>query len=311
MGKVREALEDLYRAGMRAAFLCTKDGFVIDSVTSPNERIDLDYVVAGVTGALQSTRFAADQLMRTVRSFVVELEDGTALLVRPAGDDVVGGLLATNAAALNTIRTAMHDRMPVDSMNVPSGEPVELLAFINYALEAGSRMTHAIYPASVRGVEGLPAAQDGAPDAASKAGAIGTAISPISRARRETGGRLALVGLDLSVSGLVATATVHLAYGSQKRSGKVVAVYEEEQRRALVAKAAALAVTGFLPAGYAINVKSIKPTSPEAEGLLATVLFLSPGGEELLLGVATIDDDLRAAAKAVLSAVNRRVGLLV
>lgn len=308
MGHIREALEDLYRVGMRAAFLCTKDGFVIDGVTSPSERIDLDYVVAGVTSALQSTRFATDQLLRTVRSLVVELEDGTALLVRPAGDDVIGGVLARNAPALDAIRLTLHDRTPVDSMNAQSGEPVELLAFINYALEAGSRMAHAIFPAPDRG---RPAGKDGATEAASRSDRVPAAVPLVPGAHSETGGRLVLEGLDLNVSGLVATASVHLAYGLHKRSGKVVAVHEEEQRRALVAKATALAVTGFLPAGYAINVKSIKPTSPEAEGLLATVLFLSPGGEELLLGVATIDDDLRAAAKAVLSAVNRRVGLLV
>jgi hypothetical protein len=42
------------------------------------------------------------------------------------------------------------------------------------------------------------------------------------------------------------------------------------------------------------------------------VLFLTPTAEESLLGIAPIDDMVfEAAGKAVLNAVNRRVGLLL
>jgi len=126
-------------------------------------------------------------------------------------------------------------------------------------------------------------------------------------------GRIRFKGASLDVSGLVATATVKLVHGDREVIGRAVGRNAQERRLFLAAEAAARAVTEFLPQGYGIVVHDIQPAPPEVgKALWAVVLFLTPTGEESLLGIAPIDDmAFEAASKAVLNAVNRRVGLLL
>ena len=126
-------------------------------------------------------------------------------------------------------------------------------------------------------------------------------------------GRIRFKGASLDVSGLVATATVKLVHGDREVVGRAVGRNAQERRLFLAAEAAARAVTEFLPQGYGIVVHDIQPAPPEVgKALWAVVLFLTPTGEESLLGIAPIDDmAFEAASKAVLNAVNRRVGLLL
>ncbi len=126
-------------------------------------------------------------------------------------------------------------------------------------------------------------------------------------------GRIRFKGASLDVSGMVATATVKLVHGEREVTGRAVGRNAQERRLFLAAEAAARAVTEFLPQGYGVVVHDIQPAPAEVgKALWAVVLFLTPNGEESLLGIAPIDDMVfEAAGKAVLNAVNRRVGLLL
>ena len=126
-------------------------------------------------------------------------------------------------------------------------------------------------------------------------------------------GRIRFKGASLDVSGQVATATVKLILGDREVVGRAVGRNAQERRLFLAAEAAARAVTEFLPPGYGVVVHDIQPAPPDVgKALWAAVLFLTPTAEESLLGIAPIDDMVfEAAGKAVLNAVNRRVGLLL
>lgn len=128
--------------------------------------------------------------------------------------------------------------------------------------------------------------------------------------------RLALKGLRLDLSGLVATAVVELAYGDRHAAARSVGRNVEERRLYLLGEAAARAVTDFLPPGHGAVIHDVALVQPGAaelgRGVLAIVLFLEPEKEQFLFGVASADGDARlAAARAVLDAVNRRVALLL
>ncbi len=126
-------------------------------------------------------------------------------------------------------------------------------------------------------------------------------------------GRIRFKGASLDVSGQVATATVKLMLGDREVVGRAVGRNAQERRLFLAAEAAARAVTELLPPGYGVVVHDIQPAPPDVgKALWAAVLFLTPTAEESLLGIAPIDDMVfEAAGKAVLNAVNRRVGLLL
>jgi outer membrane biosynthesis protein TonB len=126
-------------------------------------------------------------------------------------------------------------------------------------------------------------------------------------------GRIRFKGASLDVSGQVATATVKLMLGDREVIGRAVGRNAQERRLFLAAEAAARAVTEFLPPGYGVVVHDIQPAPPDVgKALWAAVLFLTPTAEESLLGIAPIEDMVfEAAGKAVLNAVNRRVGLLL
>ncbi len=126
-------------------------------------------------------------------------------------------------------------------------------------------------------------------------------------------GRIRLKGASLDVSGLVATATVKMALGDREVVGRAVGRNAQERRLFLAAEAAARAITEFLPPGYGVVVHDIQQAPPEVgKALWAVVLFLTPAGEESLLGIAPIDDMVfEAAGKAVLNAVNRRIAPLL
>jgi GGDEF domain-containing protein len=126
-------------------------------------------------------------------------------------------------------------------------------------------------------------------------------------------GRIRLKGASLDVSGMVATATVKLALGEREVVGRAVGRNAQERRLFLAAEAAARAITEFLPPGYGVVIHDIQQAPPEVgKALWAVVLFLTPSGEESLLGIAPIDDMVfEAAGKAVLNAVNRRIAPLL
>lgn len=130
------------------------------------------------------------------------------------------------------------------------------------------------------------------------------------------GERLTLKGLRLDLSGLVATAVVELTYRDRHADARSVGRNVEERRLFLIGEATARAATDFLPPGHGAVIHDVTLVQPGAaelgHGVLATVLFLEPDKEQFLFGVAPADGDVRlAAARAVLAAVNRRIGPLL
>ena len=125
--------------------------------------------------------------------------------------------------------------------------------------------------------------------------------------------RILLKAVSLDISGLVATTSVRLVHGERQVTGKAVGRSAQERQLFLVAEATARGVTEFLPIGYGVVVHDIRPAPPEVgKALWAVILFLTPTGELSLLGIASSDGTpSEAAAKAVLSAVNRRIGAVM
>lgn len=121
--------------------------------------------------------------------------------------------------------------------------------------------------------------------------------------------RIMLNGARLDLSGVVATATVELAYGKCHVTQKAVGRNAPERHRFLAAEATARAVTFLFPPGFGVVLHTISPGLPEpGEALWTLVHFLTPTREESLLGIAAVENDVSvAAAKSVLNAVNRRV----
>jgi GGDEF domain-containing protein len=142
-------------------------------------------------------------------------------------------------------------------------------------------------------------------------GAVGGPTGTVSLAGpREK--RAVLTSLRLDLSGLVATAIVELTFGRRHAVARSVGRNAEERRLFLIGEATARAVTDLLPAGYGAvihDVQLLQPGVPEqGRGILSSVLFLSPDSEQFLFGVAPAGNDPRlAAARASLSAVNRRI----
>jgi hypothetical protein len=126
------------------------------------------------------------------------------------------------------------------------------------------------------------------------------------------GRRAVLAGLRLDLSGLVATAVVELTFGRRRTTARSVGRNAEGRRLFLIGEATTRAVTELLPSGYGAVIHEVNLLQPgtleEGRGVLSTVLFLSPEREQFLFGVAPAGDDPRmAAARAALSALNRKI----
>lgn len=126
------------------------------------------------------------------------------------------------------------------------------------------------------------------------------------------GRRAVLAGLRLDLSGLVATAVVELTFGLRRTTARSVGRNAEGRRLFLIGEATTRAVTELLPSGYGAVIHEVNLLQPgtveEGRGVLSTVLFLSPEREQFLFGVAPAGDDPRmAAARAALSALNRKI----
>lgn len=121
--------------------------------------------------------------------------------------------------------------------------------------------------------------------------------------------RIILSGARLELAGVVATATVELAYGKCHVTQRAVGRNVPERHRFLAAEATARAVTVLFPPGFGVVLHTISPATPDLGEVVWTLVhFLTPAREESLIGIAAVETDISAtAAKSVLNAVNRRV----
>jgi len=121
--------------------------------------------------------------------------------------------------------------------------------------------------------------------------------------------RIVLEGMQLNLSGHVATAVVRLRERARRVSSRSAGRNVEARRLHLAGDAAARALTELLPLGYAVLLTDVQVLATEAgEAVVAAVTLLAPDGELVLMGVARTDAGIaEAAVRAVLNAVNRRL----
>ena len=125
--------------------------------------------------------------------------------------------------------------------------------------------------------------------------------------------RLVLKGVDVVVTGLVATAVVDLDFEGRKVRGKAIGRSADSQHSGLIAEALGRAVTDLLPAGHGVVFKQAVPASTDAGDVVVTVVeLLTPVRAEVLFGVApTESEPVAGVARSVLNAVNHSIAHLL
>lgn len=125
--------------------------------------------------------------------------------------------------------------------------------------------------------------------------------------------RLILRGVDVQVTGMVATALIDLDFEGRKVRGKAIGRSAEQYHAGLVGEALTRAVTDLLPAGHGAVFRQTLPISTDyGNALVAVVEFLTPEANEFLFGVAPADgESLVGVAKSILSAVNHKTAVLL
>lgn len=287
----------------------------------------VDIHLAGLTGILDAEGPAVfASVLREIVRGAGRLLDDRDQLSRQTGDrlllvtarrpEEIAALVQTMAAQISGAGVEVND-MRVPRVNVGVARVPQAS---DYA-EAAARLDAAILAAeftagpAAREAGAAPVRFNGPADPREPAGSgepagVKDATVVMSPSPREH--RAVLSSLRLDLAGLVATAVVELRFGRRHTVARSVGRNAEERRLFLVGEATARAVTELLPQGYGAvihEVKVLQPGAPEqGRGILSSVLFLSPEREQFLFGVASIGDDPRmAAARASLSAVNRKI----
>jgi hypothetical protein len=118
--------------------------------------------------------------------------------------------------------------------------------------------------------------------------------------------RLVLKGVDIDVTGLVATGIVDLDFEGRRVRGKAIGRSSEGHHLALVGEAIARAVTDLLPAGHGAVFRQAVSTATDAGEVVVTVVeFLTPDRAEYLFGVSPVEGKpITGVARSVLNALN-------
>ena len=125
--------------------------------------------------------------------------------------------------------------------------------------------------------------------------------------------RLILKAVDVTVTGLVATAMIDLDFEGRRVRGKAIGRSSEGHHLALVGEAMTRAVTDLLPAGHGAVFHQAVSASTDAGDVVVTVVeFLTPDRTEFLFGVApTEGEPVAGVARSVLNAVNHPTARLL
>ena len=283
-----EAQERLSHLGVRTALVATWDGLVVDSVVNDDQPVALETLAANAAAALQLSH---DKPARGhVDGVLAEFDAGSTLIVDPVGDNSLVAFVINPSSDVEHLRA-------------------ELRTLVKLHTTGGSAPSTPSLPAApVRAQRPLPPQADPIPTPRSGSE---PAASPVQEIIRSTpaGRRVILKGVSLDAAGFSATVTVELLFNGQRIVGKAVTRNDSTRYVSVAAEATIQAVTQLLPDGYGVVLDLIAPLASEAEqGVQAVsvrVLFLSPDGEQTLLGIAKLTgDDPAAGAKTVLSAVN-------
>lgn len=296
------AQQVLGAARARTGVIATTDGLVIDTVVYAGERPDVEDIAATAASALHAMHLERASAGQNQRGGIeLEYREGGGLVVDPLGGDALIAFLVESGADPDRIRTVLS-RLIINP-NAPaepgtSAEPVP---------DAPAEAQPAALPTT--GTE-LPHSAAGRAEEARPSELMEeqSGKTPVNRSVR-----LILGEVHVNLANTVATALVELTYHEHRAVGKAVGRNLPENHLSLVAEATIRAVTEFLSDGHGVVLEHIKSIQADAEQvLLVKVLFLTPTGEQSLLGIARVDGNAPAsAAKAVLGAVNRRVELVL
>ncbi len=315
-----EAQERLSNLGVRTALVATWDGLLIDSVVCDDEPVELEMLAANAAAALQLSH--TDRPARgRVDGVMAEFDSGSTIIVDPVGDNTLVAFVANPTSDVAQLRTELRAlaQLAVSGGAAPAVTPrVSDTARPAPAVPpapaprrepgAGAPVRHASAP-----VMPHPAAPAPAPVRATQTGA--PAVQDIVR-NTPAGRRVILKGVTLDAAGHAATASVELALNGRKVVGKAVARNDSAQYLFVAAEATVRAVSELLPDGYGVVLEHITPVASELDqsirAVSVKVLFLTPAGEQTLLGIAKIaGNEPMAAAKTVLSAVNGSIEILI
>lgn len=289
-----EAQERLSHLGVRTALVATWDGLLVDSVVTDDEPVALDTLAANAAAALQLSH--EEPSGGHVDGVLAEFDPGSTVIVDPVGTNSLVAFVINPASDVEQLRTEL--RTLVKRTSYPVSQPAETPA---PARNSGNR-TPAARPV-LQQAEPKPKARSVSQPAAS-------AVQEIIRGT-PAGRRVILKGVTLEAAGFSATVTVELLLNGESVSGKAVTRNDSTQyvAVAVAAEATIHAVTQLLPDGYGVVLEQIAVLASDVEqdirAVSVKVLFLSPEGEQTLLGIAKITgDEAMAGAKTVLSAVN-------
>jgi len=125
--------------------------------------------------------------------------------------------------------------------------------------------------------------------------------------------RVVLVRCNVSDSGMAATVDVEVRFGERVAVGKVVGRNAPDRIPYLVGEATGRALTELLPKGFGVVLQDVREvTQGDNQALWATVMLVSPDGEEKLVGISPgTNHGHTGPAKAVLNAINRRLSLIL
>lgn len=124
--------------------------------------------------------------------------------------------------------------------------------------------------------------------------------------------RLKLNGVSVKNVENATEATVILAYEDKLYEGKISRVKSRNNKFKAIAEATLGAIEGYLGMGQAFYLEDIRMVAISSGELCTCVIgYTFSGKEELLSGCSLVNaDENEAAAKAVLSAVNRKVSII-
>jgi len=314
-----EAQERLQHLGVRTALVATWDGLLIDSVVCDDEPVELETLAANAAAALQMSHKEGPARGR-VDGILAEFDSGSTVIIDPVGDNSLVAFVTRPASDVAQLRSELRTLAQIRLAGGPArsasiGIP-EATAPVTVAPErapvtpapAPRQGPLPVRPKSVPAASPLQAPVPARPKAAPVERAAAATVREIVRST-PAGRRVILKQASLEAAGFAATATVELAYNGEKIVGKAVARNDSAQYLYVAAEAAVRAVSELLPPGYGIVLEHVAPVASEADqsikAISVKVLFLTPAGEQTLLGIAKIvGDEPVAAAKTVLSAVN-------
>ena len=124
--------------------------------------------------------------------------------------------------------------------------------------------------------------------------------------------RLQLHGISVKNIDKSIEAIVTLAYEDKLYEGKIIRVKSKNNKFKAIAEATLLALENYLKIGQTFYIEDTKTTSvSNGELCICVIGYVIDGKEVLLSGCSLINaDENEAVAKAVLSAVNRRINTI-